>query len=995
MKISFYQQTVSDTEKQYTEKARDAGGARRPSGAPTGKSVCAAELRMGGEQQRNGIFGGGAEKGKSLIELQQEAENTDVAALQDYMTVMSNTMSEEDYAKMQEEGFDFSGMDPEEAVTIVDKIKAELVRSGKRVAGYTDDLDMETLAAALGSTVLAQAVAESFAQADIPLTEENLSALFRAWDMAEQLQPMEDGARRYLIDNEMEPEVWNLYLAENSGAEKNNGHAPKFYAEDVKGYFAETAGTEQANDSAGLRQQIDRVIEQSGREVNEENRQSAAWLLDRGLPLTEENLTRLEELKEIELPVSEEAFAQAASAAVAEGKSPVHAAVGKKAETIYEKAAAVADYYHGAEVWESTAGNITARRQLEEIRLRMTAEVNLKLIRSGFAIDTAPMEQLVEALKQAERELAESYFPEDAQAVEKYRLYRDTNTVAAEIPALPAEVLGSFAEGQSTATLESFHREGAALRDTYEKAQSSYETLMTEPRRDLGDSIKKAFANVDDILRDMEVELTDENRRAARILGYNRMEITAENLDAVRQADRQVKNVVEKLTPAATLKMIRDGVNPLEKSFEELEQYFDELPEEYKEASQSYSRFLYGLEKNKELTAEERESYIGIYRLMRQIEKTDGAAVGALVNAQAQLHFANLLSAVRTGKMKSLNVRADDTLGTVKDLTQKGESISGQIAKAFAAAAGRAVTEASYSEAAEKAYNQEELEMLRQTAAAADSECIAMLQRGEVPMNADNLMAAQALTTGRENLFGTPLGRAGGSGRRPWAAAGNRGDEVQKDVVTNVSSGSGEEDAVPEAGDVKAEGMREGTELWKLLKDREAFEEGYAAAAAAALRAVETATFTADSSLDVRQLQLIHKQLGLASALAKKEEYFLPFYAGDSLIRVHLTLNKTGEAKGTVSVAMTAEDETRVRAEFSLDNGTLSGILKAENQNEVMKLQKIADNFISEAKDSWEIGNLCVTTAEGGRQPQAASVHTKTENAELYRVARLFLQSMQ
>ena len=49
-------------------------------------------------------------------------------------------------------------------------------------------------------------------------------------------------------------------------------------------------------------------------------------------------------------------------------------------------------------------GDITARRQLEEIRLRMTAEVNVKLLKRGFAIDTAPMEELIEAAK-AEGEL--------------------------------------------------------------------------------------------------------------------------------------------------------------------------------------------------------------------------------------------------------------------------------------------------------------------------------------------------------------------------------------------------------------------------------------------------------------------------------------------------------------------------------------------------------------------------------------------------------------
>lgn len=87
------------------------------------------------------------------------------------------------------------------------------------------------------------------------------------------------------------------------------------------------------------------------------------------------------------------------------------------------------------------------------------------------------------------------------------------------------------------------------LRESYEKAGESYETLMTAPRRDFGDSIQKAFGNIDEVLQEAGLEVTEENRRAVRILGYNRMEITPENVERVLQADEQVKSVVEKLTP--------------------------------------------------------------------------------------------------------------------------------------------------------------------------------------------------------------------------------------------------------------------------------------------------------------------------------------------------------------------------------------------------------------------------------------------------------------
>lgn len=960
MKISFYQQSVNETEKQYTENRAIHGGNHPGKGHSNRTTASDAGIYAPGANW-GGIPGKTPEKGKSLIELQQEAQNTDVGISQDYMTVMSHTLSEEDYAKAQEEGFDFGSMNPEETVTIVDRIKAELVRAGKSVAGYTDDIDMETLAAALGSQALAEAVSRSFREADVPLTEENLEKVAAAWMMAEQLQPLDQGSIRYLIDNEMDSEIWNLYVAENSGAAGGAGNAPGFFAEDVQGYYAMNASRVQqengvAHAGAGenaadgeLARQIDGIIANSGRQVNEESRRDAAWLLENGLPLTGENLNRLEELMDLEMPVSPERFADAAADAVAEGKEPIYGSLSEKTENIYEKAVRVEAYYQSSEVWENYAGDITARRQLEEIRLRMTAEVNVKLLKSGFAIDTAPMERLVEALRQAEVQLAEQYFPGDAESIEKYRSFRDTDAVLQELPGLPADVLGTFAEGQSTETLEDFHREGKALQDTYRKAGESYEALMTEPRRDLGDSIKKAFANVDDILEDLGQELTEENRRAARILGYNRMEMSLENLEKVREADRVVQTVVEKLTPAATLKMIRDGVNPLEKTFDELEQYFRELPEDYRAESESYSRFLYGLERNHAITPEERESYIGIYRLVRQIEKTDGAAVGALVNTQAELHFSNLLSAVRSGRFKSLDAKVGDETGAVVERIRNGESISGQIAKAFTRDAGQAMTDVSYSEETEKAYNREQMEQYRAAIATADEECAAMLQRGDIPAGADNLLAAAALLEEDTNLF---------------------------------------------AGEDREEQERE---LWELLDEPEEFEKEYEGSIARARTEVEEATFqSADTSLDVRRMQMAHKQLTIAGTLAKKQEFFLPMDIGGRMTRVHLTFDRGANGAGTVEIRMRSGEEQGMRAVFRFEGGALNGILKNENKDEVMKTEKIADIFKEEAGESWKIGDVSVVTTDV-RFPEAVGIgmDAGTENVELYRVAKVFLHAVQ
>lgn len=939
MKISFQHQNVAEPEKHQNinRNARD----KQPKEA---EKAAAAGFYAAGEVWES-LPGGSAGKGKSLIEIQEQAEAVDVAVSQDYMTLMSHTLSEEDYAKAQEEGFDFGSMNPEETVTIVDRIKAELVRSGKNVAGYTDDLDLETLTAILGSEALAGALTESFAAADLPLNRENLEKVTSAWAMAKELGPVEEGAVRYLLDNELDSEIWNLYLAENSGAATGNGSTPAFVAEDIQGYYTRNA---EKKDWSELGGQIDSVIEQSGRTLDETNRENAVWLLERGLPLTAENLDRLEELQGLELPVTPEAFSRAVANAVAEGTNPVHANLGEAGENLYEKAARVADYYFGDEIWEQNADNISARRQLEEIRLRMTAEVNIKLLKSGFSIDTAPMEELVAALRKAEEELAQQYFPGDSEAVAKYQTFARTEELVRELPGLPAGVLGAFAEGQSVSSLEEFYSEGKRRQESYEKAGEQYETLMTAPRRDLGDSIKKAFANVDDILTDMGRELTDENRRAARILGYNRMEMSRSNLDSVLEADRQVQSVVEKLTPAATLKMIRDGVNPLEKSFAELEQYFDALPAEYREEAESYSRFLYGLERKHEITPEERESFIGIYRMVRQIEKADGAAVGALVNAHAELHFSNLLSAVRSGKAGKLDARIDDAFGTVMELVRRGESISEQVGKAFAKAAGEMLTEVSYSEDAARSYNREVLEQYSEAVASADAECTALLQRGELPAAAENLLGAEALLRDTANPF-----------------ASRRSE-------------------------------RRGERLWEQLDDPKVFEKEYEETLTEAEAEVEKDSLEeAGTSLDVRSLQLTHKQLTIAAGLAKTQEFFLPMHLGDRVAKVHLVLKRGAEKAGTVEIQVKTGEGGVVKAEFGFADGVLKGNLCAERSEEVMKCERIADNFKEEAGGNWTVGEIGVTIADNRSEEAGAGMDAETENSELYRIAKVFLLSVQ
>ena len=157
--------------------------------------------------------------GRTAEEVMLDAGQEDITARRNYMAVMSNCMSDEDFAKLQEDGFHPGSTEIETVVTIVDHIKAALALSGREVVGYTDTISQEALTAITGSESFALQLQEQFREKDIPLTRENVEAVCKAWDILQQTGNITEGSKRYLVENEMDPTPENLYMAKYSATE--------------------------------------------------------------------------------------------------------------------------------------------------------------------------------------------------------------------------------------------------------------------------------------------------------------------------------------------------------------------------------------------------------------------------------------------------------------------------------------------------------------------------------------------------------------------------------------------------------------------------------------------------------------------------------------------------------------------------------------------------------------------------------------------------------
>ena len=976
-----------------TEKKAERAGA-----------YCSAVCADIGGQGRKAQAGTYKKGDMTAEEISMQAGQADMDVQKMYMAVMSNSMSQEDFQKMLEDGYSVSDTDIETMVTILDRIKVAVAKGGGEIAGFTDKLSGETLEAILGSAAYAEALESG----------------------------LEEGQTAYMVENQMAPTAENLYKAKYSaGACRND-----------KG--VEVPDRESAEGEA-FWEQIDGVIREAGLTEDAESREDAAFLLKYDIPLTRENLLLFEKIKPFakgEEGISEEECKRRIARQVYEGKPAAQADL-SRAENIYEEAVNLYEAVHGLpsdaaekavrehggkreltlrDVLESggaaekdeaqavgsggklpapqeadaDAGTeempdsrerLTARRQLEEVRLRMTVAANVKLLRSGFQIDTAPMEQLIEKLRAAEEAFAGQGILQMTEVSEKIN----------ELRSMPMAALGFVVSREISFTIEALHEKGSEVQGDFEQADAEqvrreaagrrYETMQTEVRTDLGDSIRKAFRNVDDILTDMNKEPSEENRRAVRMLGYNRLEISEENLSRALEIDEKVQRLFRDLKPGKVLQMIRDGVDVLHTDIEVLDAYLTAQSGGFLEESGDFARFLHKLDKNGGLTAAERENYIGIYRLIRQVEKSDGRAQGYLLGSEAELTMENLLSAVRSGRRAAMDYRIDGAFSGV-DALQKGKSILEQInAVSYEDRTGYEETVQTLEGAAKN---------MRQT----QREAADLLREAKEPVTVSNLVEASSVLQEDAGIY-------------------QRIEECEREA-----------DREERLAAEQSRFERYVAELQDAVTDEESLQKGmevFAKQAEEILREAENREGVTE--LDIRELQHLYRGIRFRTALSREARYQIPVKTETGYTVMNLTVRRgTGAAQAEISVETekcgrleavftvreTPETDSGDSAKAQVTGGSgimVDGNFFAETESGVSLLRGAADR-IKEQLQNKEIPAMDIIILQGNRVrrnmgfPQAGSRGSENKTAaaksgqkeistgELYQIAKIFLETV-
>lgn len=512
--------------------------------------------------------------------------------------------------------------------------------------------------------------------------------------------------------------------------------------------------------------------------------------------------------------------------------------------------------------------------------------------------------------------------------------------------------------------------------DQFSRMEHAYETVGTQVRTDLGDSIQKAFGNINTILEDLQLEVNGRNQRAVRILGYNQMEITKENIYLVKEYDAKVTSLMENLKPPVVAKMVQDQINPLDMSVDELNRRVKAIQQEIVTEDVSFRKFLWKMDHQGQFSKEERQSMIGVYRLLDKVEKSDGAAIGRVAREGRVLSLYSLLSAVRSKKAEGMDVEVDEDVGGLIEIKNSRPSISDQIDSAYGQTLAKHLKQ-----------SLDPVVLKRQRDAGVDISLERLLELCENREQDEGTAQAyyQYMTENVQELFRTmdvtgqdildalelPTNAANLEILQSWMRNGN------KEYASLWKPEESEElleilDKPEELEDFYAELDREQTE--RLTERRGEDDVSYS---------------------DVMSIARMANSISFYRRARTRQMYEVPIVTEQGVTTCSVTIQDgRGDKKGMVEISMQTEDLGRIQASYKVKDKRIRGFVTAEYADGVDVCRRILRGF---EKDLQENG--FIMESESLMQGSRRSLHVGdksegTKNRDLYQVAKLFISNV-
>lgn len=903
---------------------------------------------------------------------------------------LSDSVTPEGFDKAKELGITPDD-DVEDFVSVYDRIQIELATYCDNYKVTGDRIDSGKIEAVYGEGNISANIKKTLSSYNLPDNDENVNSVLKAFNMAKESGQITKGMTSYLAKNGMKPTIQNIYTAAFSGSTERS---------EVQSLGLTDSEWE------NVKTQAESIIEKAGLEVEENTLNTARWMLEEGIPLTADNMLNVNNILKASGSISEagvmsdvniiDSIVHAMSygiratdaslnpdslnlSRVDSAIEVINNATDENIATIVAEDKTVNIYNLKKQQEDETKTNSTketvnkqldfsdikyiqAKRAVIELTVMMTKQSGAKMLKLGISIETEALTVMADELRDMENDYYSSFFSAVSKkgytpSIADNDFLKTTMQAMEQLKSTPNLISGMVSAGKVEFTVESVSIVGAGLKSRLDIASISYETLGTEVRSDLGDSIKKAFSNIDSVLQLAGVEVNDATRKAAKILAYNSMEITQESISSVENINEDFDKLIQKMTPKTTAYLISNGIDPLNTNISDLNTELDKINEEIEpDYNEKFSTFLWKLQNQKDIPEDERDAYVGIYRLFNMIQKNDSSVLGAALstmqnNYSESITLRDIANELKTKKASGLDVNIDDDFGLLTNLVTDEKSLDKQL---LAFDKFKSISDIRYSEDMLNEDSETFAENLRNIS----EDAINLVLESGNRTSVNNIVIAQYMTTSGGNIFKEALN----------VVADEKKDKVKK-AMDNIA------DSMDSSEDIE--------EALNTLNS--------------------TITDSADYKTEVKLLRQMNKVITFMANASNNNSYQIPIEMDGEYTQIHLTIKESSEKSGNVSAVIQTEELGNVRSEFTLTPNGMSGIIITNNSNAVDKLNKAADMMQEMLRDtenlSVNIGNSSIQVAvsesiNANMWKNSTDASGNVENKTLFYIAKTFVRAI-
>lgn len=626
-----------------------------------------------------------------------------------------NTMTKEEVKELLESPYDVEKI----SIDIISRFLSEKGNLTKEISSKEIEEELNKFVGE--KTEKVKVSIKALLEKDLPITRKNIDSLVLVQEKIEAVKDMDDKAIEQVVKRKLSYTLNNLYAAIFSSGEEEINIETKLPYEDV--------GLINNGEHEFTRDEIIKLLEHQEIVVDKEHIEAAKFLIKHNIEVNKENVEAVILLKNEIKKLDDEAILDKAVQLLKLNKNPgkleLFTDVFQKDKplTQMEVKKLVKDIkviddkllirlikrnlpinlknlqkeLEGLDAekeiiedirpeLEKETNFITAKRQLEEIRLKMTLEAALKLNKK-IRIDTVSLKELVEELKGMEKEsyrevLNKAGAKSSKENVEQLEeLYKKLEIINKS----DRTVLGKVVKNEIPAIIDDLYKQTLVEKEAVLK----YEQMETKVEPRLGDVIAKVENQIEDLLKGQDIEASEENIRCARILIQNDIEVNEDNILQVKILDEKVDYVGRNLHPIIAANMIKEGFRPDFIPIDDVIEYINVFDEVLgKDNKEAFSQFILELDEKGVLNHEEKEGLIAIYRMLHVIEKSNGKVIGWLMKNDIPLTLNNLLEAAKylartRGIKHNMDIFIDDEFGFSEKVIFHEKSIKAQLEKAF------------------------------------------------------------------------------------------------------------------------------------------------------------------------------------------------------------------------------------------------------------------------------------------------------------------------